>query len=366
MSEQELRRIEWFSRVQRGEMKLVEAAERLQLSYRQAKRQYKRYGEGGAAALQHGNAGRVSNRAKPAALRARVLELVRKHYGGDSGGEAWGPTLAAEQLAAEHGCQVDHETLRRWMQEAGLWRRRRQRRPHRRRRQRRVHFGELVQVDGSHHDWLEGRGAKGCLMNFVDDASGRALCRFSHQETTWAAADLLQAWVQQHGIPQALYCDGKNVYKRPPTSREALQGIEPQTQFGRMCSKLGIKIIVASSPQAKGRVERHHGAHQDRLIKKMRLEGIHDYETANRYLEEQYLADHNTRFAREAAGANWHRPLPPGLDLKWVFCLEQERVVSNDWVVRCENRFLQLQPKRNQNLGPGATVTVQQASISTV
>ena len=165
----------------------------------------------------------------------------------------------------------------------------------------------------------------------------------------------------RYGIPQALYCDWKNVYQRRPTSREAIAGVEPQTQFGRMCAKLGINIIAASSPQAKGRVERHHGTHQDRLIKKMRLAGIADYEAANHYLQEGYLEDHNARFGRQPAAANFHRRVPKGLDLKGVFCLEAERVVSNDWVVRFENRFLQLKPKRNQDLGAGARVTVQQA-----
>ena len=145
-------------------------------------------------------------------------------------------------------------TLRRWMLAAGLWSRRRKLKAHRKRRQRKAHFGELIQVDGSHHQWLEGRGPKGCLMNFVDDATGVALGRFSGEETTWAAADLLEAWVRQYGVPKALYCDWKNVYKRKPTSREAIEGIEPETQFGRMCTKLGIRIIAASSPQAKGRV----------------------------------------------------------------------------------------------------------------
>ena len=245
---------------------------------------------------------------------------------------------------------------------AGLWSRRRQRKPHRSRRQRKTHRGELIQVDGSHHDWLEGRAPKGCLMNFVDDATGLGLCRFSDEETTWAAADLLQAWVRQYGVPQALYCDWKSVYKRRPTSRETLAGIEPETQFGRMCAKLGIRIIAASSPQAKGRVERHHGTHQDRLIKKMRLEGIGDYEAANRYLDERYLAEHNAKFAFEAAaGADFHRRLPKRLDLNWVFCLEHERVVSNDWVVRFQNRFLQLQPTRRQAVAPGTRVRLEQA-----
>jgi transposase len=360
MSAKELRRGEVLSRVKRGELTLREAGELLELSYRQAKRLKKRYGEGGSKALVHGNVGRASNRGDDK-RREQVLELVREHYYGEPG-ERFGPTLAAEHLAADHGIEVARETLRGWMLAAGLWSRVRKRKPHRTRRQRRAHFGELIQLDGSHHDWLEGRASKSCLMNFVDDATGVALCRFSAQETTWAAADLLQQWVCTHGIPQALYCDWKNVYKRKPTSREEFEGIEPETQFGRMCAKLGIRIIAASSPQAKGRVERHHGTHQDRLIKKMRLAGIADYEAANRYLEEQYLDEHNAKFGREpAAGANFHRRLSKRLDLKWVFCLEAERVVSNDFVVRFANRFLQLKPKRNQGLGAGARVTLQQA-----
>ena len=361
MNAKELRRGEVLSRVKRGELKLTEAAELLEISYRQAKRLKKRYGEGGGQALVHGNVGRVSNRAKSPEVRKRVLQLVRENYSGEPH-ERFGPTLAAEHLQQDHDLEISVRTLRRWMLAAGLWSRRRKRKPHRSRRQRKAHFGELIQLDGSHHDWLEGRGPKGCLMNFVDDATGRALCRFSDEETTWAAADLLQAWVRQYGVPKALYCDWKNVYKRRPTSREAIEGIEPETQFGRMCAKLDIRIIAASSPQAKGRVERHHGTHQDRLIKKMRLEGIADYEAANRYLDEKYLEQHHTQFVCEpSAGADFHQRLPKRLDWKWVFCLEAERVVSNDLVVRFENRFLQLQPRRNQDVGAGARVTVQQA-----
>ena len=246
MNAKELRRGEVLSRVKRGELKLTEAADLLEISYRQAKRLKKRYGEGGSQALVHGSVGRSSNRADPQ-RREQVLELVRENYSGEPR-KRFGPTLASEHLAADHGLEVPRETLRRWMLAAGLWSRRRKRKPHRSRRQRKAHCGELIQLDGSHHDWLEGRGPKGCLMNFVDDATGRALCRFSDEETTWAAADLLQAWVLQHGVPKALYGDWKNVYKRRPTSREALEGIEPETQFGRMCAKLGIHIIAASSP----------------------------------------------------------------------------------------------------------------------
>ena len=360
MSAKGVRRSEVLSRVQRGECKLSEAAQLLEVSYRQAQRLKKRYSTGGAPALVHGNVGRVSNRAKPAAFREQVFEHVRQHYGGEPQ-ERFGPTLAAQHLQKDQGLEVLVRTLRRWMLAAGRWSRRRKRRPHRRRRQRRAHFGELVQLDASHHHWLEGRGPQAGLMNLVDDATALALCRFWDQETTWTAADLLQAWVCRYGVPRALYCDGKNVYQRRPTSREAIAGIKPETQFGRLCAKLGIRIIAASSPQAKGRVERHHGTHQDRLIKKRRLEGSSDYEAANRYFEEQYLNEHNARFAgRTAAGADFHRRLSKRLDLKGVFCLEAERVVSNDGVVRFENRFLQLKPERNQGLGAATRVTLEQ------
>ena len=315
MSRKEIRRGEVLSRVKRGDVKLTEAATLMGVSYRQAKRLKKRSGEGGGKALLHGHVGRASNRADEK-RRERVWELVREHYGGGPG-ERFGPTLAAEHLASDHEVEVSRETLRCWMRAAGLWSRSRKRRPHRRRRQRRAHFGELVQLDGSHHQWLEGRGPQACLMNFVADATALALCRFWDEETTWAAADLLQAWVLEHGIPQALYCAGKNVYQQRPTSREAIAGVEPQTQFGRLCAKLGISIMAASSPQAKGRVERHHGTHQDRLIKKRRLEGISDYEVANRYLQQGDLEEHNARFGRQpAAAANFHRRVPKGLDLK--------------------------------------------------
>jgi hypothetical protein len=275
--------------------------------------------------------------------------------------------LVAEHLASEHGIEVARETLRGWMLSAGLWSRQRKRKPHRRRRERKAHFGELLQLDGSHHRWLEDRAEQGCLMNLVDDATGRGLFRFSAEETTWAAAELLEQWVRLHGVPKALYVDWKNVYKRKATTQEAVAGIKPETQFGRMCAKLGIVVIAASSPQAKGRVERHHSTHQDRLVKKMRLAGIGDYEAANRYLDEGYLKEHNERFACEpAADADFHGRVLKRIKLEQVFCLESERVVSNDFVVRFRKRLLQLAPKRNQTVGPRARVIVQQLKDSTL
>ena len=191
-----------------------------------------------------------------------------------------------------------------------------------------------MQLEGSFHDWLEERGPRGCLMHMVDDASSTVHCQFSWEETIWAAAALLRSWVEHYGVPRALYTDWKNVYVRPPNAQERLRGEPAVTQFGRMCQKLGIRIIAASSPQAKGRVERVHGTHQDRLVKKLRLAGIVSYGEANRYLEEHYIAEHNRRYARPAAApADYHRRRPTARQLDAVFWLEEERVVSEDWVV---------------------------------
>jgi transposase len=351
MSKRELSRVEILARVKSGQLRLVDAGLLMGVSYRQAKRLWKRYREEGAAGLKHRSAGRRSNRAYGEELRGRILGLVREKYGG-AVGERFGPTLAAEHLRSEDGEEVDAETLRRWMLEAGLWSRERRRKRHRRRRERKEHFGELVQMDGSFHAWLEGRGPGGCLMDLVDDATNRTLARLGEEETIWAAAGALRAWVERYGVPQALYVDWKNLYQRPATAQERLRGEEPVTQFGRMCGKLGIELIGASSPQAKGRVERIHGTHQDRLVKKLRRKGITPHAEANRYLEAEYLVEHNERFGRAALkGEDYHRRSPRAAALDKIFRLERERVISEDWVVRYENRFFQLEAE-SRNYAP--------------
>jgi transposase len=325
------------------------------VSYRQAKRLYRRYRAEGAKGLRHRSAGRRSNAARDVAERERVLALVREKYGGTID-ERFGPTLAAEHLASEDGVHVHHDTLRRWMLTAGLWSRARKRSPHRRRRERMAHFGELVQLDGSFHPWFDQRGSPSCLLTMVDDATGRSLGRVGAQETIWAAVGVLRAWIETYGIPRALYTDWKNVYVRKPNQEERATGAEPLTQFGRMCAKLGITIIPASSPQAKGRIERHHGTHQDRLVKKLRRQGIGDVAAANAFLEATYWADHNRRFARAPASTDdFHIEVPRGLSLATVFRLEDTRLVANDWVVRYANRLLQLERQSHQ---PPARSTV--------
>lgn len=342
-SRAELRRAGVMARVEAGELKLVDAAALIPVCYRQAIRIWKRYRAEGAAGLKHRNAGRPSNRAKPRRFREKVLRLVRTKYGGEEG-ERLGPTLAAEHLAADDRLTVDAETLRRGMLAAGLWHRGRKRQQHRRRRERKKHFGELVQLDGSFPAWLEKRGPQLCLMNMVDDATGTTLSRLHEQETIWAAVDVLRAWVEKYGVPQALYTDWKNVYVREPTEEERLTGKVPWTQLERMCARLGTRIWAASSPQAKGRVERNHGTQQDRLIKKLRLRQIRTWEEANRYLRQSYLPDHHRRFRREPAEReDYHRRSPSPAELDSMFRLEEERTMSNDWVVRYQGRFLQIE-----------------------
>ena len=351
MSERELKRATVLARVKEDGWRLGEAAERMEVSYRQAKGLWKRYQAEGARGLVHRSAGRESNRARPKAMRERVLKLMGEKYGGEVG-KRFGPTLAAEHLASEDGMEMAVETLRRWMLAAGLWSRARQGQRHRQRRERKGHFGELVQLDGSFHDWLEGRGPRGCLMNLVDDATGTTLCRLGEEETTWAAAGVLRAWIERYGVPRALYTDWKNVYVREPSSQERIRGEEPVTQFGRMCQGLGIQIIPASSPQAKGRVERSHGTHQDRLVKKLRRKEVRTHEEANRYLAEAYCDHHNARYAgRAAEPEDYHLPNPGAEKLRELLRLETERVLGNDGGVRYENRFYQVK-RQSQHYAP--------------
>ena len=361
MSARELRRAGVLARVAAGTLTLGSAATLMDVSYRQVKRLYRRYRAEGAAGLKHRSAGRTSNRATADTVRQRALALVKAKYSG-AVDERFGPTLAAEHLASEDGIAIDHETLRRWMVAAGLWSRARKRSLHRRRRERKAHFGELVQLDGSFHPWFEDRGPASCLLTMVDDATGRSLGRFGAQETIWAAVEVLRGWIQQHGVPRALYTDWKNVYVRQPNQEERDTGAEPLTQFGRMCAQLGIRIIPASSPQAKGRIERHHGTHQDRLVKKLRRKGIADIGAANTFLETDYWAEHNRRFTQgPASPEDFHLAVPRALRVDRVFRLEEKRTVSNDWVVRYDNRFFQLERQSGRPPARG-TVLVTEAS----
>lgn len=348
MSSRERERLKLFERVKRGGLSLREAAEICGLSYRQTRRLYKRYRAGGDRGLVHRGRGRPSNRAKPAEFKATVLARYQERYAD------FGPTLAAEKLALD-GHVVDHETLRGWLIKAGLWQKRRQRAKHRSWRERRAHFGELVQMDGSHHKWFEERASKCCLMNMVDDAQGTTLSWLAEEETIFAAMKLLWLWIERYGIPHSLYTDKKNVYVIDEKTREkaADSGLEVFTQFGRACRQLGIKIITAHSPEAKGRVERNHGIYQDRLVKEFRLAEINTIAAGNEFLHHGYCAQLNEKFAvAPRSEVNFHRSAK-GYDLASSFCIEEERSVSADWIVRFENQFYQLQPLRKKQVAKG-------------
>ena len=333
----EMIRSQTLQRVVRGEISLKEAALILELSYPQAKRSFSRFKTQGEAGLAHQLRGKVSNRAFDLDTKQAILDLYKQRY------SDFGPERAAEKLL-KSGYEISHETLRLWLIEEKLWEKHRKRSLHRSFRQRRAHFGELVQMDGSFHLWLEDRGAFSCLMNMVDDATGVTLSLMSEEETTEAALTLLWKWINTFGIPAALYTDRKNVYvpSEKTAHRASLEGEEVRTQFGRACEKLGITIIKAHSPQAKGRVERSNQTYQDRLVKEMRLAGISDIARANEFLYGGFLEELNSKFAVEAREeADFHRS-SVGLDLAAIFCREEERSVTRDWIVRFEGDFYQL------------------------
>lgn len=338
MSQGERRRLEIFSQVKAGKMTLVQVRDLLGLSYRQVKRLWAQYQVEGDRGLVHGLRGRPSNHQSELLLRERVLTRYAESYAD------YGPTLAAECLATE-GLPVAVETLRRWLLAAGLWARQRRSKLHRRRRTRKEQYGELVQMDGSHHDWFEGRREWAVLMVMIDDATGRIYARFFEEETLSAAFEMLQRYGVGPGLPRALYVDRAALYRndREPTQAELIAGIEPQTQFGRALSTLGVQLILANSPQAKGRVERMNRTLQDRLVKALRQRGISDLASANEFLETEFLAPFNARFEVPAAkAADLHRAVPADVDLAQILAVHEARVVQNDWTVRWQNGYLQL------------------------
>ena len=332
MSERERRRVEMFGRVRDGQVSVAAAAAALGVSERQAWRLKARYVAEGDGGLVHGLRGRPSNRKAEESSRSAVLKLYRAKYAG------WGPTLACEYLAREDGWEVSHDTLGRWLRAEGLLGRQRKRGKHRSRRPRRERCGELLQMDGSWHDWFEGRGPWCCLMVLVDDATGRAWARFYERETLSGSFDAFGRYAAAHGLPAAVYVDKAGIYRPDADTGEP-------TQFGRAMATLGVRLILADSPQAKGRVERMNGTLQDRLVKEMRLRGVGDMAAANALLAGGFLDDLNERFAVAAKGegpSDVHRPVTAGVRLDEVLCVHEERAVGRDWCVQWRGRLLQV------------------------
>jgi hypothetical protein len=319
----------------------------LRLSTRQVRRLQRRLEAGGDPAVVHRLRGRPSNRRLDLTLRQKVLEVYRRDY------PDFGPTFACEKLA-EQGLVVSPETLRQWLLAEGLWQRLRRRDPHRQRRPRRACFGELVQMDTSLHDWAEGRGEPMVLVNMIDDATSRVLSGFYEGETVEAHFDLLGRWLTRYGRPVALYTDRDSIFEYQDKGKGDPDGL---TQFGRALQELGTELILARSPQAKGRVERFFATAQDRWVKEMRLAQVVTRAHANELVDRRLVPEFNRRFAVAPAQAtDVHRPLGPDHNLAAILSVQYQRVVTNDYTVRFANRIYQIGKPAYPGLRKGRVV----------
>jgi len=357
MSVKERRRLGVLSQVESGQLTLRQAADLMELSYRQAKRLWRQWRLQGDAGLVHKLRGRPGNRCVDPQLRDQVVALYREHY------RDFGLTLACEYLLSEHGIAVDDSTLGRWLRSAQLWRPSRKSPAKHHRRQRRACLGELVQIDGSHHDWFEGRGPQCVLMVMVDDATNRTWAQFYESEHALAAMDVLRQWSLRWGLPLSLYPDRHSIYWVSGEEADEVEdrtGKRPLTQFGRAMQELGVTYRPARTPQAKGRVERMNGILQDRLVKAMRLEGLGAIQEANVYLREHYLPALNQRFEKPpACVSDAHQPVDEEA-LDRALCLREDRVVGRDHCVSYQGQILQLDPGRKLPSLAGKRVLVEQ------
>jgi len=333
MSARDRLRLDAFNRVQRKELSVVELARLLKISLRHARRLWRRFRTEGDGGLIHRLRGRISNRRLPEELRDKIVRRWQERY------SDFGPTLACEKLA-EEGLVLTPNTLVAMLKERHLWQRRRKAGRHRQRRDRKMNFGQMLQQDGSPHDWFETKGPVASwptLMVIVDDATSRTYARLHKAETTEAAMDVLGRWIRLYGVPRSLYVDRHSIYQ----GNETLEGTREPTQFGRAMKELGVELILAKSPQAKGRVERKHRDFQDRLVKELRLRGIRDIDQANVLLETVILPQFNQRFSvKPERSGDLHRQAPEGIEE--ILCVREKRLVGNDWCVRWKNRWLQI------------------------
>jgi transposase len=338
-----------------GYLTLKEASERMKISYRQAKRIYRRYVSEGDVGLVHKLRGERPCCAFSVEFKEAALSCYKMRY------EGFGPTLAAEKLV-EDGYVLNHETLRLWLKEAGILAPSRKRLPYRKQRKRRERFGDLLQLDGSFHAWFGEGYPTACLMDLVDDATGTTLALLDEQETTYAAMVLLEKWILHYGVPKEIYVDLKTVYVSPKSRKGDEQEISAAfTHFSKACEKLGIRIIKAYSPQAKGRVERKHRVFQDRFVKELGLRGIKDITSANALLDNGFIEQLNKKFAKPPFDEkDAHRSRKDYGDLEQIFCWEYQRQVQNDWTIRFNNHCYQLHKSAKMAVRPKHKITVRE------
>ena len=339
VTNKELRKLKVIEQVIEKKMKQKRAGMLLGISVRQIIRQAKRVRREGAKGIVHLLRGRESNRRHEESLKERAMKLCVSKY------EGFGPTLAQEKLEELDKIHVNRETLRQWMLREKLWELQRKGQKHREWRERRGSFGEMTQVDGSHHDWLEGRGPWLVLMGYIDDAASEVFARFYDYEGTLPAMDSFYRYARKYGLPHSVYLDRLKAYcgYGKLTLEEELAGKEKtQSQFERAMEELGVEVIHAQSAPAKGRVERLFKTFQDRLVKEMRLAGVKTREEANEFLE-KYLPIYNRRFGVKAREeTNLHRPALREKELKQILSIQSKRVLRNDNTIRHENKFYQI------------------------
>jgi transposase len=340
-----------------------QAAEEIGVTERQVRRLLRKLGEKGDRSVIHQLRGRPSNRRLPADAEQRAIVILS-----DPLYRGFGPTLAAEYLAKKHDIEVSKETLRRWMTEAGLWEasQRRVVEVHQW-RERRSRCGELVQWDTSDHDWLEGRGERIYLISMIDDATSRLLARFVRHDTSEENRLLLWSYLERYGRPLAFYTDKAGMFQVAVKSKrqEQREGVDrqqmPPTQIARALGELGIVWIPAHSPQAKGRVERQFQTAQDRLVKGMRVAGARTLEEANAYLENEYLPWWNqTLIVPPANSDDAHRPLGKEHDLAAILSHVEQRQVTNDYTIRWDGKFYQIDRRDVRTGMRKANVRVEQ------
>ena len=320
----------------------------LDLSLRQARRKLKEFKARGLASLIHKLRGRPSNNQLDPKLEQRALKIIAKEY------SDFGPTFAAEKLKENHGLLINHETLRKKMAAKGLWMPRKRRARHRDWRERKECLGELIQLDGSVHDWFEGRAPRCTLLAFIDDATSQVLHLEFADESTQGVMATAKNYFVTYGLPVEFYVDRGKVFK----VNLANEDNERLTQFGRALAELGIKITYARSPQAKGRVERLFGTLQDRLVKELRLQDINTIAQANQFLEKEYVPQHNEKYALEPkSAANLHRPFE-GYDLNHILSIKETRILTADFTLRYNNHWFQLEKEQKTILYPKDVITI--------
>ena len=315
-----------------------QAARILGVTGRQVRRIAKSVRLSGAVGIQHKSRGKRAHNRIADTIRDKAIAFCRDRY------REFGPTLASEKLQAHHKITVSVETLRGWFQEEHVPYRGRKKRPHRQWREQKAHRGEMVQMDGSHHDWFEGRGPWCVLMGYVDDATGRVYARFYEYEGTLPAMDGFKRYIRLYGLPQSIYLDRHSTYKTTAkqTIEEELGDIQPMSHFEKSLAELGVTVIHAYSPQAKGRVERLFGTFQDRVVKEMRLAGATNIAEGNAFLE-SYLPEFNSKYATQAAGqSDFHRPIVNRRALDTILAIKTERALRNDFTVAHEKKLYQV------------------------